>query len=278
MKKFLAVFDGFNLSQSTLEYAIYLTKLANANLVGVFLDEAFYRNYDIAGVIKNVPDYESAIHLLDEKDAKKRAQSVEDFERACSEAKISFTVHRDESIAQQELRHESLFADLIIINRRESFAPVREQLPTGIIRDLLKHAYCPVILAPGNFQPIENITFLYDGSSASVIAIKMFSYLFGDCLNLPIQVFTLNINQQPELPDGKFIHEYMNDHFPEAEFILAQGHSAGHILDYLRQRKDTWLIILGAYSRNKVSLLFRPSLADAIMQEISSPIFTTHER
>src|SRR5688572_26165725 len=169
MKKFLAVFDGFNFSQSTLEYAIYLTKLANAHLVGVFLDEAFYRNYDIAGVIKNVPDYESAIHLLDEKDAKKRAQSVEDFERACREAKISFTVHRDRSIAQQELRHESLFADLIIINRRESFAPVSEQLPTGIIRDLLKHAYCPVILAPENFQPVENITFLYDGSSASVI-------------------------------------------------------------------------------------------------------------
>jgi hypothetical protein len=35
MKKFLAVFDGYKMSSSTLDYAIQLTKLAEANLVGM---------------------------------------------------------------------------------------------------------------------------------------------------------------------------------------------------------------------------------------------------
>jgi hypothetical protein len=38
MKKFLAVFDGYKMSLSTLDYAIQLTKLAEAHLVGIFLN------------------------------------------------------------------------------------------------------------------------------------------------------------------------------------------------------------------------------------------------
>jgi len=62
MKKFLAVFDGYKMSKSTLEYAIQLTQAANAHLVGVFLDEFIYRNYNVTKVIKTYNDYATLGH------------------------------------------------------------------------------------------------------------------------------------------------------------------------------------------------------------------------
>ena len=58
MKKFLAVFDGFNKSKGTLENAIQLTQTANAHLVGEFLDEFIYRSYNVVKVMNTYEIYE----------------------------------------------------------------------------------------------------------------------------------------------------------------------------------------------------------------------------
>ncbi|HSQ43971.1 MAG TPA: hypothetical protein VLM16_03180, partial [Ginsengibacter sp.] len=57
MKKFLAVFDGYKMSNSTLNYAIQISHVVNAHLVGVFLDEFIYRNYNVVNVMKTNEDY-----------------------------------------------------------------------------------------------------------------------------------------------------------------------------------------------------------------------------
>lgn len=55
-KKFLAVFDGFKFSNSTMNYAIQLTKKSDAFLVGVFLDEFIYRSYNISEIVTSYKD------------------------------------------------------------------------------------------------------------------------------------------------------------------------------------------------------------------------------
>lgn len=50
MKKFLAVFDGYKISKSTMAYAVELSATANAHLVGVFMYEFLYHSYNPVAV------------------------------------------------------------------------------------------------------------------------------------------------------------------------------------------------------------------------------------
>ncbi len=90
MKKFLAVFDGYNFSDSTLQYAVQLAKQAKAHLVGVFLDEFIYRSYSLYNILKNAEHPFDEINKLDQEDSSKRDAAVTIFQKACKEAKLTF--------------------------------------------------------------------------------------------------------------------------------------------------------------------------------------------
>lgn len=126
MKKFLAVFDGFSISKSTVEYAIQLTKAANAHLVGVFLDEFIYRSYNVVKVMKTYENYEEKMKELDAKDKKKRDDAAQQFQKACSKAGVQFSIHRNKGFAINDLKRESMFADLIVINEDETFTKYKQ--------------------------------------------------------------------------------------------------------------------------------------------------------
>jgi len=145
MKKFLAVFDGYKMSASTIGYAIQMARTANAHLVGVFLDEFIYHSYNVVKVLKSTDKPGTALKQLDAKDQEKRDKSVLQFQKACGQAGIPFSIHRNKSIALQELKHESMFADMIIINEYETFTKYKQEPPTRFIKDLLGDVQCPVL-------------------------------------------------------------------------------------------------------------------------------------
>ena len=55
-----------------MEYAIQLTKAANAHLAGVFPDEFIYRSCNVYKVLTTYENYEAVMKGLDAKDKKKR--------------------------------------------------------------------------------------------------------------------------------------------------------------------------------------------------------------
>lgn len=277
MKKFLAVFDGYKMSKSTLDYTIQLTQAANAHLAGVFLDEFLYRTYKVSKVIKTYEDYEAIMKKLDEKDKVKRDEAVMQFQKACEKAKITFSIHRDKSIALQELKHESMFADLIIINEYETFTKYKEEPPTRFMKDLLGDVQCPVLVVPNAFKPVDKIVLLYDGGPSALYAVKMFSYLFGNFQDLPVEVYTVNDQMENlRLPDNKLMREFIKRHFPKATYSVAKGNAEELILGYLRNRKENELVVLGAYRRSELSRWFKTSMADTLMKELDTPLFIAH--
>lgn len=280
MKKFLAVFDGYKMSKSTLQYAIQLTQAADAHLVGVFLDEFIYRSYNVATVIKTYKDYNAAIKTLDAKDKKKRDESAQQFQKACSKAAIRFSIHRDKSIAIQELKHESMFADLIIINEYETFTKFRDQPPTRFMKDLLGDVQCPVLVVSNNFKPVDKIVLLYDGGPSALYAVKMFSYLFGNLLDLPVEVFTVkdHFMATSRVPDNKLMREFIKRHFPKAGFTVVKGNAEEQIIGHLRNHKENELVVLGAYRRSELSRWFKTSMADTLMKELDTPLFIAHNK
>lgn len=280
MTKILAAFDGLRYSESTHEYAIQLAKQTGAHLVGVFLDDLYYTSYKIYDLVQQKGGLiGSARKKLDKKDTKTRATSARRFEMACQQAGIEYTCHHDRNVAIQELLHESIYADLLIVDSAETLSHHPENLPTGFIRELLSQAQCPVLAVPHKWKKISRIVMLYDGEPSSVHAIKMFSYILTALNQNAVDVLTIKPGQQTlHLPDNGLMKEFMKRHFPKAAFTVLKGMAEEEITNYLKKQKDTPLVVLGAYRRGRVSRWFRPSMADTLMKDLKLPLFIAHNK
>lgn len=278
MKKIIAVFDGLRFSESTLRYAIALASEQPAHLVGLFLDDFTYNSFSIYKLIKSGAQ-PATIRQYEEEDRKKRAAAAAHFEDACQQAHLTYSVHHDRSIAIQELLHESIYADLLIISAHETFVHDEAPLPTQFLRDLLAEVQCPVLVVPSAYREIKRIMLLYDGEPSSVHAIKMFNYLFPGLQELQTEVLSVN---RPEtglhLEEGRLMKEFMKRHFPHATYKVEKGQPEEEIVEYLRTRTDGTLAVLGAYRRGTVSRWFRPSMADVLTKTVSVPLFIAHNK
>ena len=280
MKKFIAAFDGLSFSESTKDYAIFLSKQASAHLVGVFLDDFTRRSYSVADIVKyEGEEFDKRMSTLDEHDKEVRDESIDKFESACREEGINYSVHRNRNIALHELLHESIYADLLIINSKETITRYEEQPPTRFIRELLSEVQCPVLLVPDNYRDYEKVILLYDGEPSSVHAVRSFSYLFESLKGLDTEVVTVkSMEDSLHLPDNRLMKEFMKRHYPNAQYVILKGRFEEEILQYLHREKKNVIVVLGAYRRNKVSRLFRPSMADHLMQHLKMPLFVAHNK
>lgn len=280
MKKFIAAFDGLNFSESTMSYAIFLAKHANAHLVGIFLEDFMRHSYGLT----EIKQYEGGIldhylHDLNEKDNVERDESVVVFELACQNSGLNYSVHRDRNVAIQDLLHESVYADLLIIDAHETITRYTESAPTKFIRELLNDVQCPVILVPQKYEPVDNVILLYDGEPSSVFAVRTFSYLFESMKHFDTEIITVKKqNESWHVPDNKLIKEFMKRHYPKAEYVVLKGLAEDEIIKYLQREKRNAMIVLGAYQRNKFSRLFRQSMADYLLMHLKMPLFIAHNK
>ena len=240
MKKFIAAFDGYKFSESTLDYTIYLASQVNAHIVGVFLDDAIYHTYGYKEIVTHEgSSLEESVHQWNEEDRMHRDESVKMFEGVCRREGLMFSIHRDKNVALQELIHESIYADLLIINSKESFNYIKEDSPSRFLRDLLSDVQCPVLLVPDHFGEFDKLTILYDGEPASVHAIKMFSYLLSIFKKLDTDVITIrDEDNSMHLPDHRLMKEFMKRHFPKAEYQVFKGLAEDQILSVLHHQKE----------------------------------------
>ncbi|MFL5741592.1 MAG: universal stress protein [Flavisolibacter sp.] len=279
MKKFIAAFDGLNFSQSTLRYATFLSRRANAHLVGVFLEDFTRHSYGMADVTHYEGSFDMHIREMNQKDREDRDEAIDLFEQACRESGLEFSVHRDRNIALQELLHESVYSDLLIIHSGETMTRFEEKKPSRFIRELLCEVQCPVVLVPDDYRPVDSFCLLYDGAPASVYAVKMFSYLFPGLKNFEYEVVTVKDPAGSlHLPDAHLMKEFMKRHYPGAEYKVLQGDPEDVLSEYLEQENRNGLIVLGAYSRGRVSRWFRASMADVLAKNIQAPLFIAHNK
>ena len=192
---------------------------------------------------------------------------------------MSYSVHHDRDTAIHELLHESIYADLLIVNSSETLTAYTEKIPSEFIGDLLSHVQCPVLIVPQRFKPIEKLVLLYDGEPTSVHAIKMFSYMLASLKQTPTEVISVKDgNQTRIIPDKKLMKEFMKRHFPNAVYSVFKGLPEMAIVDHLKKQKENSLVILGAYRRSTVSRWFRASMADVLMRDLKLPLFIAHNK
>jgi nucleotide-binding universal stress UspA family protein len=280
MKKISAAFDGLQFSESTMEYAISIAKGCDAHLLGVFLDDLIHHSYGFADLVSNEGGVsDKKMEMLNEKDEKTRKNSIRVFKKACENAGIGFSIHRDKNVAMKDLLHESIYSDLLIINRKEDFNIYREEIPSDFMRELLADVQSPVLVVPEKYKPFQTIIFLYDGDPSSMFAVKMFSYILGYFKHLPMQVLSVK-SEKTSLPeaDSNLMKEFVKLYFPDAGYTVLHGDPEETIVSFLEQQNEEVLVVLGAYRRSRVSRWFKRSMADILMSELKLPLFIAHNK
>ena len=279
MKKIIAAFDGLKYAENTAACALNLANRTQTHLVGVFPDDLTYTSYLIHELVIKKGVTADQLKKFELKDAAARKASAEKFEKACKQAGIQYSLHYDKKVAIQGLKHESIYADMLVISMKETFSHFPEKPPTRFIRDLLSDTQCPVLLVPEKYKGIEKVVLLYDGEPSSVYAIKMFSYLLPEFADLPAEVISVNpANKSLHLPDNKLMKEFMKRHFPKAGYTILKVMAEEAIVKKLKEQQENTLVVLGAYRRGSVSRWFRESMADVLMKEVRLPLFIAHNK
>lgn len=280
MKTFLAAFDPYNFSLSTLHYAVELCKGNKVKLHGSFLNTFYYPNYALDKVMGHEFNVEEIINIKEEKDSQVRDMSVAKFQSACSDAGIEFTIRKDQVTPLNQLCYESMFADLMIIDRSESFPRSEVDVSAQFIKDLLAGLQCPVIVAPKFYTAIQELCILYDGSPGSLSSIRMFSYLLEQLCALPVEIFCVNEHAEDKnyLPNNLKARALITQLFSNTSFKVVWGEPKQKIREHLASKPKSTMIIMGGHQRSGLSLLFKRSLSEQLITELELPLFISNNR
>ncbi|MDP4261271.1 MAG: universal stress protein [Bacteroidota bacterium] len=278
MEKILLAIDGMNLDIPALDFACYLGKLTNSKVTGVFLENLVTEERPILKSAQGVKYIDWALDENSEEYLVKKKtieQNITLFKDACETRSTGYALHRDRGVPAREIIRESRFADVLVIDAATSFNKRYEGSPTEFVKDILKDAECPVIIAPESFDSIDEIVFAYNGSQSSVFAVKQFTYLFPRLNNKKVTIIQVNEKGEWNDEDKYNFKEWLKDHYTSINFEVLKGDTDSEMLAYLLKRKNVF-VVMGAYGRSAVSKFFKHSRADVLIKTISQPIFISH--
>jgi len=278
LEKILLAIDAINPDKNALEFACYLGRLTKSKVTGVFLENLSTEKRPMLKQIDNMSNGD--IRVAEESDIHQAKTEVIEknilfFKEGCVNREVNYKVHRDRGVPARELIEESRFADVLIVDAETSFNKRYDGAPTELVKEILKKAECPVIIAPESFGAIDEIIFTYDGSSSCVFAIKMFTYLFPQLHDKKVSIIQVNEAGEWKDPDKYNFKEWLKDHYADLHFEAIKGSSDAKLFDYLFKRRNMFLV-MGAYGRNALSEFFKRSHADLLIKTITQPIFIAH--
>lgn len=278
MKKIIAAIDALHFTEEQLEGFAYIAREANAELTIVFLE-------DIAGYkLPAVSDYTNVYYQYLQGEVnrarKEREQlgkaKLEELKTMCEARGIRVKLQEAPGYPADEVKDQSRFADMLLINHATSFALLDNSNPPRFIKDLLVHAECPVMVMPEQLTIIREVIFSYNGSFSSMYAIRRFTQLFPSLRDMPVQVVYADEKGTGEMPRLDLLKAYLEPQYDHIAYTVLQGSSPATVfLSLLGHRKDC-LVTFGAYGRNPLSRFFHRSDAESILRALNIPLFITH--
>ena len=261
MEKILLAMDAMNLNTNVIDFACYIAKLTHSRLTGIFLE----------GLMEERP-----VTITTQEGTATVEMNIHRFKEACLCRETLSLIHRDRGVPLLEIIAESRFTDLIIIDPETAFNR-RDAVNAGrFVKDVLRSAECPILIAPYSSSDMDEIIFAYDGSASSVFAIRQFAHLFPDLRSTPVTILSIKDDEGSAIEEQFKMKEWLRAHFDTLHFDVRQGGGASdQLFAYLIEKKNA-IVVMGAYGRKDISNFFRPSHADLLVKTVDLPLFITH--
>jgi len=272
MKKILLLFDGSHFSEGAFNYALHISQTQPVLLTGVFLPSVDYTDtmiYYLGGV--SGPLY---VPTLDT-DSDTMEQNAERFKALCTKHHIEHRVHTSISGSIIEgIKKETRYADVMILSSETFYSNLGKATQEGYLEDTMHKAECPVIVVPEQYKMPKSIILAYDGSHASVFAIKQFAYLFPEMQDLSTVVVYAS-EGDGQLPDMPYIEELAARHFKDLTFFKLEADPKKYFTTWMTGRGSA-LLVTGSFGRSGLSELFRRNFAEEVIDEHKLPVFIAH--
>jgi hypothetical protein len=271
MKKLLVAFNATNYSSSLAQFAIAIARESNSVIHAVFLSPSlvpvtypFPNDLPLAstGLI-------STVEMIEESEELTKAD-IQLLNEDCTEAGVACTVEHSSSISLEDLIDHSAFSDIILCDAKEEIGGIS-------VRDLLADTHCPVLLVPATVQMPQRTVLCYDESFSSILAMKMYSYLFPEWKDLPSHIISINPKGDNGLQYDDYLNDWLPQHFPGIEKQILQGNLQKELVSFVRKNDQRTIVVMGAYGRNAVSRLFHRSLSNVVIEETNALVFIMHE-
>ena len=271
MKKILIILNESHIPQQVIKSAIHIAKESNSLLEAVFIN-------DINGLNFGYP-FPNDLYLMGEtvRAETRTAESMrlleniaQEFKNDCTENSVEYKIEIDKAVSIKHLINLSSFADLIIADSKSDSNEYS-------LKDLLADAHCPLLLISKNAEPVTKIYVAYDGSASSMYAVKMFSYIFPEYMNLKIHFFQITTGDISEIAHLDEIKNWATMHFSNIKFELIKGSTKREMVEHIRIGSEKNIIVMGAYSGSSIARLFLKSTAESVINETNASLFITHQ-
>ena len=272
MKKALLICDGSHFPAGAFMAAKNLHAASPLTLTGVFLSSAQFSNlwFYPTGTSK---DFVTTLMAEDDELVKKNMAL---FTSLCKNYGIESETHAHlEEFILDSVIKESRFADFILMSSELFYKNVEKHQPNSYTKTILHEAECPVLLVPEEAEPPAGIVLSYDGSDASVFAIKQFAYLFPEWCSLETTVVYAN-NKGKEMPDKAYIGELVHRYFSRPTFLTIEVDPKDYFATWAQQNKNR-LVVSGSFGRSGISNTLKKSFITEAIESHELPVFVSHK-
>jgi hypothetical protein len=275
MERILVLIDPSGLERETMQFACYIANLTQSKLTGLFLNPDMQKQAAGAGVVRG------GSH------SNKQPGKIGDQHYHFEELKTAFTRFCDnhqvlcepDTIDVNRLEDvyiQSRFADLLVLTPDYGAKPGESMLASENILNVLKHAECPVFIAPLTVKEPSEIVFTYDGSPSSVFAIKQFTMLFPQLSDLPVTLLEVKSDYSNDVDFREKINEYLHTHYRFVNQLILKGKPEDELFSFLLDKKQMY-IVMGAFGKHFMHSILHRSTATLLLKTTALPVFVSHK-
>lgn len=274
MKKIIVAFDNTHFSAGAMQFIAGLHQLAPVSLTGIFLPQINYSALwsaspgAMAGAL--------FVPLAEEEEAAEALANIKQFETFCREHHIRYSVIKDFfDFTLNDFKEETKFADLLVIGSEAFYKAMGTDRINDYLQDTLGQASCPVVLVPEQFEFPQTNILTYDGSEASVYAIKQFIYLFPELCDRKTLVIYVDEDADVTMPAEKKIKDLVCRHIDQCAYLTLHMDARKYLASWISEQKGG-ILVSGAFGRSPLSRLFKRSFVFEAITDHQLPVFIAH--
>lgn len=271
MKNVLLVFPDYSLPQHVLDFSLEIAKKHTAILYGLFINSLKPINAENYLFPNDIDAIHSDFTKEPDKQELERLEKslITIFENRCKAMEVPFEIKKIHQNHFDTLTDASEFADLIIMHEKTDPA-------TFSIKSFLKNVRCPVVLLPETLKEIESLIFAFEDHFPGMHAIKMFTYLFPIYKKIPARFVSVVPHNVISIEYKEEINTWLKSHYSDVKIEILRGDVKDILPTYINQHHNA-IVIMGAFGRSGLSLVFKESLGNLIIEKTKAALFIAHD-
>ena len=274
-KRILACIDGSELSNSVVDYAIWLAKNSQSSIKFLHTIEHSYQSESVHREGNLTPNMKE--HLLDELSDEERLESKQLI--AEGKALLDSAKKKAEQAGLADItakqRHSSLAEALVDLELEFSLVVLGKKGRTHLgdkqglgsqIEQSIRSIHSPVFIVKGNFSEPKKVMFAYNGSPTSKKALNVLAT--GQFCNQAVDLHLVSV--KTNLDDAQALIDEAMTTFSKTKFNITSSALVGEAVDELRnyqQQHDIDVLAMGAFSHGKLHGFFFGSFTTRMLLE-----------